>query len=153
MQSGQAPTNAGSYRFVVTVSINEADRDLYVLPNGENTVTFSFDFEIQKKVIDISSFGFAEDVEFNFDGSAHTLDFHGYGNEFINYGVIEYYKPNSDGPGLTSIDEPVPVYRGYYTCRIWLSIKPEYSANCVFSDGKTTTIIQGTYSIVQAPTT
>ena len=153
MESGQIPTNAGSYRLVVTVSIKEANQQLYVLPNGENTVEYSFDFEIQKKVIDLSTFGFAKDVEFNFDGSAHMLDFHGYGNEFINYGVIEYYMPNPDGVGLTMIDEPVPVYLGDYTCRIWLSIKPEHSENCVFSDGKTTTMLQGTYSIVKTPTT
>ena len=58
MENGQIPTNVGSYRFVVTVSINEADQQLYVFPNGECTMEFIFDFEILEKVIEVPTVSF-----------------------------------------------------------------------------------------------
>ena len=52
LQSGEIPTNAGSYRIVATATLNDATR--YVFANGENSASFSFEFEILPEAIDVS---------------------------------------------------------------------------------------------------
>ena len=52
MQSGEIPTNVGSYRVIVTATLNDVTR--YVFANGENSETFSFEFDIFAQTIDVS---------------------------------------------------------------------------------------------------
>ena len=130
MENGQIPTNVGSYRFVVTVSINEADRHLYVLPNGECTVEFSFDFEIQKKVIEVPNFSF-DNTELVYNGNCQAVDFEcSVNSEFIT--VTEaYYR--LEGEAYVAMGEnEIPLHAGSYKVVVTASINDEL--NCEFSN-------------------
>ena len=130
MESGQVPTNAGNYRFVVTVSINEGVRHLYVLPNGENTAEFSFDFEIQKKIIDVPEFSF-DNTELVYNGNNQAVDFDCSVNSEVITITEAYYR--LEGEAFVAMGEnEIPLHAGSYKLVVTASINDEL--NCVFSN-------------------
>ena len=132
VENGQIPTNAGSYRFVVTVSINEADRRLYVLPNGESTVDFSFDFEIQKKALAVPEISF-DNTELVYNGNNQEVDFDcSVNSEFITI-TEAYYR--LEGEAYVAMGEnETPLHAGSYKLVVTASINDEL--NCAFSNGQ-----------------
>ena len=132
MESSQVPINAGNYRFVVTVSINEGVRHLYVLPNGENTAEFSFDFEIQKKIIDVPEFSF-DNTELVYNGNNQAVDFDcSVISEFITI-TEAYYR--LEGEAYVAMGEnEIPLHAGSYKLVVTASINDEL--NCAFSNGE-----------------
>ena len=54
LENGALPKNAGAYKFIVTISIEDAAN--YVFASGNSSEDFSFAFEIEKQVIDLNPY-------------------------------------------------------------------------------------------------
>lgn len=68
MNAGAVPTNAGLYRLVVTVSIDDPSR--YAFSNGDTSEEFTFDFEIKTQRINVSVIEL-DHTTATFDGNNH----------------------------------------------------------------------------------
>ena len=66
LENGDLPTNAGSYKFTVTVAINDTQHNVFM--SGESSVAYSFEFEIKKKIIDINAI-LGEGAEYEYTGN------------------------------------------------------------------------------------
>ena len=131
MESGQIPTNVGSYRFVVTVSINEESELLYVFPNGESHMEFPFDFEIQKKVIEVPQFKFdGNETAIPYDENKHTVVFTSTELPEVVALTTTYFKWDGEKYEAMNADE-LPVNTGTYKFVVRVSIND--TSNYIFS--------------------
>lgn len=69
MPSGVIPVDAGSYRYSVTVALRNAD--CFVFADGKASATYSFDFEIRRKTVDVSGIRLSQ-TALTYDGLEHV---------------------------------------------------------------------------------
>jgi hypothetical protein len=65
LENGVIPTSAGSYKFTVTVTLKDAQHNVFI--SGESSATYPFEFEIKKKIIDVNAI-FGETAEYEYTG-------------------------------------------------------------------------------------
>jgi hypothetical protein len=127
-----APTNAGAYKRVCTISVK--DEENYTLPGSNASAEFSVEFVIAKVVIELEKVGFDGKEEYEI-GSVPTIPTSNYYKDLITY-EVRYWK--KEGNSYTFIEQ----YEiGNLPKNTWcqvsaiVRIKNEYKENYVFSNG------------------
>ena len=135
MGATEIPTNVGYYRFVVTVSIKDENKAIYMLPNGDDSAQFSFDFEIQKKEVKVPLVSFTTtEKTIVYDGKAHNVVYTP--TEFSEYVTVTAAYSKWDGEKYAAMEaNKIPTAVGQYKFVVTVSLKD--SQNYEFTNLKT----------------
>lgn len=130
---GEAPIGAGKYKFVVTVSAK--DTDYWEFSNGESSVAFAFEFEIEKKVINVKAL---------FDNTTHptysanNMDLAKKAYDDLDAEIKQYFDCTvwyvAEWNGMSwEQTSNVAVYPGYYCAQYTLTVRDR--ENVILSNG------------------
>ena len=121
MGDGALPTSAGFYRCVIELSIKGADANNYILQSGEAKSQISFDFEIEKKEVDLSLVKFESYTDIIYSGLQYApkLNYSVYSNLMTTENE-RFYQLESNGEYALISSKPSAVgsYRYVITARV-----------------------------------
>ena len=145
LMSEGLPTAAGSYKCVLTVTINDTEN--YTFSNGEMKLEYSVEFTIDKKVIDISGVNFSGKDEYKPGYGYKEIVLVGLDeiNRFVSYYDAEVYI-YVPGGGLQKPTDEYLTDKGSYVCRFVMTLKD--SSNYVFSNGTNEAVLSHNFNIV-----
>ena len=130
MEDGELPTNVGTYKYEIAISILDEYRKNYVLQSGENESTFTVNVTINPKTIALPDVTFRSEPERTYDGSEQAVQFDRVGALDGATESTAYYALVNGG-----YVESIPVNAGSYRYVVTYAVEDE--ENYVFSNGRT----------------
>ena len=129
MEDGELPTNVGTYKYEIAISILDEYRKNYVLQSGENESTFTVNVTINPKTIALPDVTFLSESKITYDGSERAV-------QFTRDGALDGVTENAAYYALVNggYVESVPVNAGSYRYVVTYAIEDE--ENYVFSNGQ-----------------
>ena len=130
MEDGELPTNVGTYKYEIAISILDEYRKNYVLQSGENESTFTVNVTINPKTIALPDVTFLSESKITYDGSERAV-------QFTRDGALDGVTENAAYYALVNggYVESVPVNAGSYRYVVTYAVEDE--ENYVFSNGQT----------------
>lgn len=133
--------NAGEY--TVRASFDVIDDNYEPVPAMESTLI------IEKKVIDLSGFGFDENTILTYTGEHQTVEFNGLPKENLTHKSVLYkFEDGESEEGLESVEVTETIEVGSYRQIITVSIDSD-SSNYILSNGKESITYTCDYEIVK----
>ena len=132
MEDGELPTNVGTYKYEIAISILDEYRKNYVLQSGENESTFTVNVTINPKTIALPDVTFSSESKITYDGSEQAV-------QFTRVGALDGATESTAYYALVNGDykrmESIPVNAGSYRYVVTYAVEDE--ENYVFSNGQT----------------
>lgn len=143
MGEGELPTAAGKYKSVVTVAVSDAVNIAF--DNGDASVDYSFEFEIQTRVLEVPEISFTSEPEVVYSGTEQPVEFiNSAPSEFIT--VTAVYLRLIDGEFVPMAQNEKPLHTGEYKLTVTALVN---DPNCVLADGEMSVTATFDYEITK----
>ena len=123
MAENELPTEIGSYRYAMMVSIAKEHEGNYTLSGGEASQIISVDFDIQKKNIELPKVTFTSESEMLYTGEYQEIAFTCTADEALVTVSKTYFKMDSSSKYVNMGDGELPTDKGAYRCVVTVSVK------------------------------
>lgn len=134
MESGKLPTDVGSYRIAMIMTVSDSYNRNYCFNDGGRTMTVTGSMEIRRKSIAVPEVVFDGDPRPTYSGTAPVIEFSHTADPALVSTSTAYMKAVS-GEYVAMADGELPINKGFYRLVVTVSIRD--AARYVFDSEQT----------------